>query len=218
MICSTKADKKDLVLITIDDALTMSYLLGNVALEAYLPSYPVDDGTFGVYPEMYCIHTWESMASQGMEVSKAGVVMGIAPLLIKDGAEEGTSGEVKFFYQMLLDDGTLCLVRSFATRGNLLGIYPDGSYISDPQYSSIPGWVAWVKGKRALPRDKHDLFVADYYARKQALEKEPPVCDSCHQPKPDVREVEDPYVKEVNEESVLTNLCDDCMQNRMDDI
>ena len=43
-------------------------------------------------------------------------------------------------------------------------------------------------------------------------------CDSCHQTKPDVREVEDPYVKELNEESVLTNLCDDCLQNRMNDI
>ncbi len=44
------------------------------------------------------------------------------------------------------------------------------------------------------------------------------VCDGCHLAKPDVQEVEDPYVKEINEESVLTILCDDCMQNRMDDI
>lgn len=104
-----------------------------------------------------------------MTVSKAGVVLGIAPLMVGENLEEGISGEVKFFYQVLLDDGTLCLVSSFATLGVTFGIQPNGDYISMP--CTIPGWVGWVQEKRTEPLDKYDYFIADMYAKRKASKR-----------------------------------------------
>lgn len=43
-------------------------------------------------------------------------------------------------------------------------------------------------------------------------------CDGCHKAKPDVQEVEDPYIKEIEDKSVLRDLCDDCLQLSSEDI
>ena len=44
------------------------------------------------------------------------------------------------------------------------------------------------------------------------------ICDACNEDKEDVQECEDPYSKEINEEIILTTLCDDCYQERVDEI
>jgi hypothetical protein len=44
------------------------------------------------------------------------------------------------------------------------------------------------------------------------------ICDSCHKDKPDVRETVDQYASDINNETVEVNLCDDCYQDRCDDI
>ena len=78
-----------------------------------------------------------------------------------------------------------------------------------------------LKERHVFPAfDLQSVQVDEYKANGERCHDSVTVleCDICHQTKPDVREVEDPYVKELNEESVLTNLCDDCLQNRMDDI
>jgi hypothetical protein len=44
------------------------------------------------------------------------------------------------------------------------------------------------------------------------------ICDGCHKEKEDVRSCLDPYAKEINDEEIDMNLCEDCYQNRCDDI
>ena len=44
------------------------------------------------------------------------------------------------------------------------------------------------------------------------------ICDECGENKPNVRVVLDPYTLEVNGEEVKRTLCEECEQERKDDI
>ena len=52
---------------------------------------------------------------------------------------------------MLLSDGTLCLVRSFAIVGTdvVLSADKDAGYNRSLRLISIPGWSIWAKEKTA---------------------------------------------------------------------
>ena len=43
-------------------------------------------------------------------------------------------------------------------------------------------------------------------------------CDLCHQNKPDVSGRIDPYSREINDEYIERNFCDDCFLGRVEDI
>ena len=43
-------------------------------------------------------------------------------------------------------------------------------------------------------------------------------CMFCHKQTPDVRPTLDPYAREINEEDIEVDICDDCYQDRCDDI
>ena len=44
------------------------------------------------------------------------------------------------------------------------------------------------------------------------------ICDKCGKDKEDVQEMEDPYAKEIQEEIILRNLCEDCASDLRDEI
>ena len=44
------------------------------------------------------------------------------------------------------------------------------------------------------------------------------ICDGCGEDKDDVRTVEDPYAKEIYDEIIERNLCDECYQDRLEEI
>jgi hypothetical protein len=43
-------------------------------------------------------------------------------------------------------------------------------------------------------------------------------CGQCKQKKLDTKRREDPFAREINNESIMLDLCDECYQNRHDDI
>ena len=44
------------------------------------------------------------------------------------------------------------------------------------------------------------------------------ICDQCHQDKPDVRTVIDPFAYDVWDKEIEMDLCKQCEQDRRDDI
>jgi hypothetical protein len=44
------------------------------------------------------------------------------------------------------------------------------------------------------------------------------ICDRCNQDKEDVVETADPFIRDVYNEIVNRNLCDDCYEERRDEI
>lgn len=43
-------------------------------------------------------------------------------------------------------------------------------------------------------------------------------CDSCEEEKEDVKLVENPYIKEIYDETRMEHLCDECYSSSCDDI
>jgi len=78
----------------------------------------------------------------------------------------------------------------------------------------------------SVQRTLADFFGIDYDAlqnEKDAMledirQQQEKRCDKCGNVKPDVQRRVDPYTQEIDNEKVEMNLCDDCTQQRTDDI
>ncbi len=43
-------------------------------------------------------------------------------------------------------------------------------------------------------------------------------CQDCKQDKPDVKTVECPFIREIDSRTEMVNLCENCLENRWDEI
>lgn len=129
MNCTEKVDRHSVVVVNTDDFLYTHKFQGK---RVYLAAYVVEGGGYYIDPDMVVDMLCQLLdyPDSCMTVCPVGVFIGIVPLESHENLEEGMSGEVMFYYQVLLDNGKMVLVSSLAFDRDTL----KGACDADPHY------------------------------------------------------------------------------------